>query len=229
MSCPCFVSRLFKQIVLFISFYLYLLRLGTRKFLSFLSHGIRKEKTLSPASCAAVVAPLSSPLSPEVVDITQHVHHLGTSVDQRLKILGFVDYQFLVARVLFSETTAHDTEDEKQSPNAHSGLLTPPSTPSSISNSHPRPVSSEKKAPEHGDAHDHGQFKAEGIGDVPQRSGSFNALMVNLTTISEDDIRSSRSTSELRRRRRSRPRPRGSVFEIFRLDSKDSRKRDSRV
>ena len=230
-------------------------------------------------SCAIVVAPLQSLPSPNLVDITQYLRNLGTtSVDQRLRVLGFVDYQALVARVLCGETATQDTKDEKQPVSKIVvGLPTPPSipfTPLPSSQPLPVPVPSEPgnegitehlsqefiadgisdppppSAPstplasfrslplptpsesggEGTTVHEteqghysHNEFKPEGIGDVPQpqpqpqqqRSVSLDALMVTLPTMSEEEIRSGRSTSGLRRRPRLRP----SVFEIFRPDN----------
>lgn len=172
-------------------------------------------------------------------------------MDQRLKVLGFVDYQALVARVLCGETMAQDTKGGEQPPlepgnestTEHhgeefdaEGIGDPPPAPStsptsSLSHSRPFPVPNDPKS--EGTTQDatqqntnsHSELNPEGIVDVPppsppqqqqQRSVSLDALMVTLPTMSEGEIRSGRSTSELRRRHRLRLR--ASVFEIFRPD-----------
>lgn len=182
------------------------------------------------ASWAVIVAPLDPLLNlaivhPEVVDITQHLQDVGTSMSQHLKFLGFVDYHALVARVLFEEATARESDDGKQPPDALLGLLTPPltprpSTPFAISNQLPELDGSVNNGVKRDDLNDYDEFKAEGFGDVPQRSVGLSALTTTTTTlpiIPEEEATSSTSTSELRRRRR----PRGSLFDIFRSDPTD--------
>lgn len=199
-------------------------------------------------------------------------------MDQRLRVLGFVDYQDLVARVLCGETMTQDTKDGEQPQSTIvTGVPTPPSTPSSpLPSSRPLPFPApsesrnESTTEHHGeefnaegirdpppgpstsptrflshsrpftvpnnpkneglsqdltrqDSPNHSEFQPEGIGDPPppppqqqQRSVSLDALMVTLPEVSEEEIRSGRSTSELRRRRR--PRLRASIFQIFRPD-----------
>ena len=193
---------------------------------------------MNEASCAIIVAPLNGNISPEVVDITQHLQGLGTSIDQPLKLIGFVDYQALIARVLFGDTTVHDTKDEeRQSPIARFGLLTPPPTPPNpLSTSQPRPGPILNETHKEGTKHannnavrNHGEFNVEGIGDVPQRSSSLDDRTVKISPAmlsgdedeDEEEVKSTRSTSELRRRSRPRPRVRGSMFEIYTPGTKE--------
>lgn len=203
-------------------------------------------------------------------------------MDQRLRVLGFVDYQALVTRVLCGETMTQDTKGGKWPPSKIvAGVPTPPSIPPtplpssqplplsapsesgddgttehhgeefivegirdppppstssmplSSSRSRPLPVPSEAEnegTTEHEtqqNSHSHSKFKPEGIGDVAppppppqqqgQRSVSLDALMVTIPTMSEQEIRSGRSTSQLRRRHP--PRLRATLFEIFRPDN----------
>ena len=112
------------------------------------------------------------------------------------------------------------------------GIGDPPPAPStsptsSLSHSRPFPVPNDPKSEgmtqdaTQQNTNSHSEFNSEGIAVVPpppqqqqQRSVSLDALMATLPTMSEGEIRSGRSTSELRRRHR--PRLRASVFEIFR-------------
>lgn len=167
-----------------------------------------------------MVAPLPLIIGPEVVDITQVMLDLGASVDQRLPILGFVDYQDLVARALFGETMIHKTESEKGPPDADFDLSMP-SPSSSTSQSLPRPVPYEDDGTEgtegtEYDAQNHGVSTAESISDVPQRSLSLNGLVLTLPAGLGEEIRCSKSTTGLRRRAR------GSVYGVFKTGGKDS-------
>ena len=156
-----------------------------------------------------MVAPLDSILSHDIVDIRPHLLDLEDPSETPLNFIGIVDYQAIVAQVLFGQTTIHEMDNDERSSEAGIALLapSPPSGPLL------QPSTSEKEEVEFS-AHNDGVSEIEGISAPRQRSLSLGSPVVTFPARTHDEFKSSESRGGSRRRLRP------SVFEVLKFNDR---------
>jgi hypothetical protein len=146
-----------------------------------------------------------------MVDITPHLLQIGTQAGFSLTLLGVVDYQVLVAELLFGNSVAGTMEDGSRHLLGDSPRLAT-SPPHSLRRSAPESPTSRTQSMAYG-GHTDGGSEGGGTSGMrqTQRSVSLGEPVVTVPAGADRGLRSNKSTSGLRRR------PRRSVLEVFKF------------